>query len=248
MNLHRLMTDRRLFAPEGSPAPGVSVVPGTEVRPADPATAAPAPTPTPTPTPAPSLASEPAADPAKPADDKPAEPRAETKPADAPAAFYPTKFKAPEGFTADEAGITAFAETFNDPALAPQDRAEKLLSMHAEALKAAGAANVKAFTEMQENWLKEIKADPEIGGDKLNETKTMISRAIDSLGPERATAFRQALDATGAGNNPAIVRGLRELSRALAEGTAVVGAPPSGKDKSLGAMFFPNSPDMQPKG
>lgn len=216
-------------APAATPAPAA-----TETAPAV----------TPVPGANPTLAAE--APPAAPVDPNAPKPAEGAKPAEAPAiaAIDPAKFTIPEGFTRDEDAIKSLVETLSDEKLAPQDRAQRLMDIHADVVKKVGEANTKAWTDLNEGWIKEAKADPEIGGAKLEATKTTIAKAIDSLGPDSAKAFRQALDMTGAGNNPAIIRGLNKWASQIVEGSHVTGTPPSGP-KDTAAMFFPNSPDMK---
>jgi hypothetical protein len=163
--------------------------------------------------------------------------------------FDPTKFTPPEGFTVDPERMTAFAETLNAADLSPQDRGSKLIElgnkMVEDAVKKVGEANTKAWTDTIGQWEKEIKADATLGGDKLQPALQTIAKAIDRLGPERATAFKQAMTITGAGSNPAIVRGMYELSKLVTEGGHVPGNPGGGKEKSINSMFFPNSPEMK---
>jgi hypothetical protein len=170
----------------------------------------------------------------------------ETKPAEAPAPFDATKLSFPEGFKPDEKLTGDFAALMNDDKLPPQERGQKLLDLYHGAIKQVGEANTKAWTDLNGEWVKQAKADAEIGGAKFETTKTTISRVIDSLGTAQAAAFRQALDITGAGNNPAIIKGLAKMAQLLTEGGHVQGSPPSkGDGKSFDAKsFFPNSPGM----
>jgi hypothetical protein len=115
-----------------------------------------------------------------------------------------------------------------------------MIDLYTDAVKGIKEAQVNAWNTTNENWIKEVKADPEIGGAKFGEVKTSIAKAIDSLGPELSVAFRQGLDATGAGNHPAIWKGLAKMAAALTEGGHVGGNPPSAKP-DLATTFFPNS-------
>src|SRR5260370_17697018 len=84
----------------------------------------------------------------------------------------------------------------------PETAAQQLVDFYTA--KTAESANqpYQVWQDMQETWVKEIKADPVLGP-KLNEVKTTISKAIDGLNdPKLASAFREAMDFTGAVNNP----------------------------------------------
>jgi hypothetical protein len=179
----------------------------------------------------------PAGDPAKPPATELGKPP--EKPASA-VAFDAAKLTLPEGMKTDDPLFKTFAETFGDDKLDPQARGQKLIDLYKDAITGMKYAQTKAWTDTNDGWIKEVKADPEIGGAKFAEVKTTIAKAIDSLGPELSVAFRQGLDATGAGNHPAIWKGLAKMAAAMTEGGHVQGNPSSAKP-DLGATFFPNS-------
>jgi hypothetical protein len=170
---------------------------------------------------------------------KPAEP---SKPDEAakPTEFDPAKLTLPEGLKSDDPLFKSFAETLADAKLGPQERGQKLLDVYQTAVKAGREAQIEAWKSTNDQWVKDVKADPEIGGAKFESTKASISRAIDSLGPADAASFRQGLDATGAGNHPAIWKGLAKMAAVLTEGGHVQGSPSKGSP-DIGATFFPNS-------
>lgn len=160
----------------------------------------------------------------------------------APAAFDPAKLTLPEGMKSDDPFFKTYFEVMSDDKLAPQERGQKLIDLYHGALKQVGEANTEAWKTVNANWVKEVKADPEIGGAKFDQTKATIARAIDSIGPEKAAAFRQALDVTGIGNHPAFWRGMAAMAARLTEGGHVAGSPAGGgKSDVRPADFFPNS-------
>jgi len=155
-------------------------------------------------------------------------------------AFDVTKLTLPEGMKADDPMFKTFAETFGDAKLDPQARGQKLIDLYTQGVKSVKDAAMTAWNETNTKWVNEVKADVEIGGAKFEPTKASIAKAIDSLGPELSVAFRQGLDATGAGNHPAIWKGLAKMAALLTEGGHVTGNPPSATP-DIGATFFPNS-------
>lgn len=223
------------------------------------AAAAPTPAPAPAATPAPAAAASPAtatSDPPVLTDaTKPAEvpaltdpAKAEAKPAEAkPAEAAPFDVKAlklPEGFKADDASLKTFSDLVNDGSLSRAEFGQKAFDFYVGALRAAGEAGDRAWDDTQRDWQGKVKADPEIGGDKLPATLQGISKMIDTLGPDGAKGFREALKVTGAGNHPAVVKALAKFAPAFTEGRHVPGNPAAGK-ADLKEVFFPNSPDMK---
>ena len=145
----------------------------------------------------------------------------------------------PDTFKLDETLSTEFLKVATDANL-PKEQAQALLKLHVTQLEAAQQASLEAWNATQATWQAQIKADPEIGGSKLTEVLSTCAKAIDEFGtPE----VRAALDQTGAGNHPAILKMIHKMAEALVkEGTPLV--PPNnsratpGKPNSLGAALY----------
>jgi hypothetical protein len=150
----------------------------------------------------------------------------ESKP---PAEAVPEKyeaFKVPEGFTLDETASKEVNEMFKDLKLT-QSQGQKLVDYYAKQMQQASQAPYEHWKKMQTDWEAEIKADPEIGG-RLQEVRQTIGRALDGLGdPKLTQAFRDAMDLTGSGNNPAFVRAFFKLAKQVTEGGGVAAGGPS---------------------
>lgn len=190
--------------------------------------------------PAPAPAAEPKAAEPKPTllGEKKDEPKAEPVPFDA------AKITLPEGFEKDEKVFGDFAKVATELKL-PQESAQKLVDLYSGAVKAVGEANTKLWNDTKTEWESAVKADPEIGGDKLTPTVQQISRALDTtLGAEGAKSFKEAMEITGAGSHPAVVKALAKFATLLAEGGHVPGSPGKGKVDTA-SLFFPNSPEMK---
>ena len=79
---------------------------------------------------------------------------------------------------------------------------------------AAAHRSVQAFVDLQNQWVSEIKADPDIGGDRLKASLASAARAIDRL---NVPGLREALNFTGAGNHPAVVKAFVRLGQMISE-------------------------------
>jgi len=132
---------------------------------------------------------------------------------DAPARPSYGDFKLPDGVTADTAALEPATELFAASGLS-QDQAQKFIDLAMARETAAAQRNVRAFVDLQNHWVSEIKADPEIGGDRLKSSLASASRAIDRLA---IPGLREALNFTGAGNHPAIVKAFVRLGQMIAE-------------------------------
>lgn len=177
----------------------------------------------------------------QPADDK-------TKSADKPAG-PPEKyeFKAPEGFTLDDAAIDSFSAKAKELGLS-QEAAQSLVDFYADLAKTAANAPFQAYQDTRAGWVKEVIADKALGNGKDGlsaETQAAIGRVKDLLDPDLRSAFEEAMDFTGAGDNPAFIRTMLALSKYAVEGRPVpAGNPstPANKAPSAAQALWPSLP------
>jgi hypothetical protein len=136
-------------------------------------------------------------------------------------------FKTPEGFTIPPEIATEISTVFKEVNISQAD-GQKLIDLYAKHTQEALQAPADFYADKQEEWRNTINADPEIGGSKLNGVRVSIAKLIDSLGDSAlADGFREAMDYTGAGNHPAVVKWLSRIAQKLTEGGPVRGAGPS---------------------
>lgn len=164
--------------------------------------------------------------------------------AGAPEKYEP--FKVPDGFTLDEAVATEAGTLFKELGLT-QAAGQKLVDFYTAKTQEAFDAPINHWLDQQEAWQKEIKEDKDIGG-KLPEVKSTIRKFVDSVGDQAmADAFREAMDYTGAGNNPAFIKLFYKLASKFTEGTHVGGdKPTSESQKSPTAPGGPGAQAMYP--
>lgn len=196
------------------------------------ANATPGPTETPPPTSTPESATTPATTPAT------APPTSEAAPdkspadgtllaeAEAPATPFDAKaLVIPEGVQLRDADIEALTPLAAKHGLSTE-AVNDLLGVHAEALKAAAIQPYQAWVDQNKAWVEEIKKDPELGdGNGLKtEVKTAAAKVIADYGGQ---PLKDALNATGAGNHPAMIRFVNKIAQVLTEATHVQGRPAS---------------------
>lgn len=201
----------------------------------DASSSTPAPTPSPTPTPptAPltepqsaldtSIASSPAgADPVA----TPPAPVAEPS----PVSFTAADLTLPEGLASDDPAVGQFVTEMNE-AKVPKEASQKLLEQHYAAMKKSQEAGIQLWKDTNKAWAEAVKADPEIGGTKLDSVvKPVIASVIDKFGGD---GLRQALDLTGAGNHPAVVKAFYLIGEALGESRGAVQGDPAAQPKPV---------------
>jgi hypothetical protein len=220
---------------EAAAAPAAGVPPTAEAPPAAPEAPAPGEakpaiglhtdTPSLIATAADPLATKPAVDPAaaaKPGDPPIADPAAALA---VVGAAEPVKYEAftlPEGVTLQPERVDEFTALLGNTELAPQARAQQLVDMHVNAMQSyaegIAADQHKAFGEMRRGWRTEVMADEELGGAGHQTAMNAIARMRDMLVPSaRREAFNRAMDLTGAGDHPEILRVFHAAARLFDE-------------------------------
>ncbi|ENG3584757.1 peptidase [Enterobacter hormaechei subsp. steigerwaltii] len=194
----------------------------------------------------------PAADPAKPDGDKPqpgteGDNPQENKPADGdkPADKPDDKEQKPEGapekyeFTAGE-GVELDTEALKDfePVARElnltNEQAQKLVDAYPKILAGVQQRQAEAWQSQTEQWAADVKADKEIGGDKLTANLSAAQRALEQFGdPE----LKEYLDSTGLGNHPALVKAFIKVGKAMSEDKVVTGGHESGGSDLISAFY-----------
>lgn len=130
-----------------------------------------------------------------------------------PEAIVYEPFALPEGMSVEPEALEQAHALFAESRL-PQKQAQRFIDLALAREKAAAERGVKAFHDLQAKWVAEIKADPEIGGERLGAAVASASRVLERLA---IPGLREALNMTGAGNHPAIVKAFVRIGRLLAE-------------------------------
>ena len=168
-----------------------------------------------------------------------------TPPAGAPEAY--TNFTAPEGTTLDAATISEAAPIFKELGLS-QEQAQKLVDFYSTKTGKINSDLSKAVDDMRAGWRNAVMADKDLGP-KIDQVKIELGRAKDRLPAQVRSAFDEALNITGLGDHPAIVKGFYEMAKLVNEGTHVTGGGPSAEGQTapgksnrptLAGALYPN--------
>ncbi|WP_284999982.1 peptidase [Escherichia coli] len=194
----------------------------------------------------------PAADPAKPEGDKPQtgtegdkpqedKPADGDKPADKPddkelkqeGAPEKYEFTAGEGVELDTEALKDFEPVARDLNLT-NEQAQKLVDAYPKILAGVQQRQAEAWQKQTEGWAETVKADKEIGGDKLTANLSAAQRALEQFGdPE----LKEYLDSTGLGNHPALVKAFIKVGKAMSEDKVVTGGHESGGSDLISAFY-----------
>lgn len=158
----------------------------------------------------------------KPQDDKPAdgEKPAEEKEQKQEGAPEKYEFKAGEGVELDTEALKDFEPVARDLNLT-NEQAQKLVDAYPKILAGVQQRQAEAWQKQTEGWAETVKADKEIGGDKLTANLSAAQRALDQFG---TPDLKEYLNATGLGNHPDLVKTFVKIGKAMSEDGMVDGS------------------------
>ncbi len=151
------------------------------------------------------------------------------------------KFTAPEGMTLDAEQLKPALELFKESRLS-QETAQKFIDMATQRELAAANRSVQAYIDLNTKWQGEVMADPEIGGPKWDASKASVDRLMDRL---NIPGLKEALNLTGAGNHPAVVKAFVRLGKMTSEDRIITGPGAPAADQSRTPNYYG---DSGPKG
>ncbi len=186
----------------------------------------------------------PPADPAPPADPKPPVTPPKTSvvtelpstPPVEPKDKAPEKYdlNLPEDSLLDKSAIERTAAQAKEQGLS-NDAAQEFLNQQSQAL-------TDHVDKQSEDWIAEIKADKDIGGDNYGESVEMARRVVNRFGND---ALKESLTKYGYGNHPEVVRFCANIGKAMGEDKLISGAvkPASSKPKTAAEKLY-GKPDI----
>ena len=122
-------------------------------------------------------------------------------------------FDVPEGVSLDAKDIEAFSGVARELNLT-QEQAQKLVTYEADRAKKAQDAHVSQVEALFTGFLDKTKSDPEIGGDKLQESVARAKHAMQTFGNDE---FTRLMNDHPIGNHPEMIRFLTKVDVALRE-------------------------------
>ena len=151
----------------------------------------------------------------------------------ADAAEVTYEFTMPEGMESDKASEAEFVAIAKELKL-PKEQAQKVVDLAVKREQ----ARAQAFDQQVSGWEASVKADKELGGDKLPETLAVCKKAID-LGPPE---LKDLLNSTKMGSHPAVVKWAYSVGKALSEDRFVRGGQgPATGSKDAAQVLYPNN-------
>ncbi len=129
------------------------------------------------------------------------------------------EFTAGEGVELDTEALKDFEPVARELNLT-NEQAQKLVDAYPKILAGVQQRQAEAWQAQTEEWAATVKADKEIGGDKLTANLGVAQRALDTFGtPE----LKEYLNGTGLGNHPELVKAFIKVGKAMSEDGMVTG-------------------------
>lgn len=155
--------------------------------------------------------------------------------ATAPSGGY--ELKLPEKTLLNNAAVQSTAAIAQELGL-NNEQAQKLLEHQSQAVTAYQQSQQQVWNNQTKAWRDAVAADPEIGGPHLEANVAHARAVINKYG---SPAFVAALNETGLGNHPELVRFVVNIGKAAADdGTLVSGARGGAGQKTLADNLYPD--------
>lgn len=149
-----------------------------------------------------------------------------------------SEFSIPDGMTLDQDALNSFTPIARELNLT-QDQAQKLVDMYTDRINAFQSAQMETVANVRKGWVEGIKTDNEIGGAAMAEKVGLAVKALDKFGtPE----LRRALEESGLGDHPEMVRVFYRIGKSMAEDTIEggKGGAPVAKPRSAAQILYPD--------
>lgn len=147
------------------------------------------------------------------------------------------EWKAPEGYEGelDQAAIEQFEPIAKELGLT-QEQADTMVKLHAESIQRAQQQARDNWAQQLETWQTELREDPDFGGAKFDENVATAVKAVEQFG---SPGLKEALEQTGMGNHPELVRTFAAIGKAISEDKIHMGNQSHG-ERSAADILYPN--------
>ena len=170
----------------------------------------------------------------KPDEGKAEEQKATDQPSES---VVPEKYdiKVPEGMSMDTEALERFTPVAKELKLS-NDQAQKLADLYAERQEATFKAQREAYAKTVEGWIKEVKADKEIGGTNLPVTQATCKKALSVYDPDGE--FMKLMDESGFGNHPAVLRFVNRVGKSVKEDQGVQAKSSAPRERDINKILY----------
>jgi hypothetical protein len=142
--------------------------------------------------------------------------------------------KAPEGSDLSQAEIDEVLNLAKENNLT-QEQAQKIVDARASSISGYVSRTMDKHKEQIKAWGESIKADKELGGENYSKTVELAKRAIDKYA---SPALKKALDDSGYGNHPELVRVFKRFGETISDSKMVHGSKSQATAKFAHEVFY----------
>lgn len=135
----------------------------------------------------------------------------------------------------DDEALKSISETAKAMKLT-NEQAQQLVELQEKTVSGTKDAAQEQWAQLTESWVGEVKADKEIGGEQFEESMKHADAAMTKFAtPE----FKAALNESGYGNHPELVRVFARIGKAMAEDKPIGGDAAKGGKQSRAEILYP---------
>lgn len=145
-------------------------------------------------------------------------------------------FSLPEGFEANNEILGDFTKFAKEHDMSQAD-AQKLIDMQTKVQAQIPKMLEAEWDKTQDKWQEATKNDKEYGGKELDTSLSLAKKALDKYASDE---FREALEVTGMGNHPELIRMLVNVGKGISEDDVLTKGTAPGGDKSAADILFPD--------
>jgi len=172
------------------------------------------------------------------------QPKVEEKKEDKPAEPKAIELKLPDGSLLSSSDVERISAYAKQKGLSQEQAQERLQTEH-DAIKSFADNKQKAWLNQVEEWKSQSMSDKEIGGQAFLKSAEIAKKVITRFGTNELI---DAVEKTGYGNHPELVRIFARIGKVLSsdtlEGTSTIVHAPK---KSIAELLFPSMEKQQSK-
>jgi outer membrane biosynthesis protein TonB len=146
------------------------------------------------------------------------------------------KFVVPEGLDIDADTLGKFEAAAKELNLS-QATAQKMIDISTANTQREMQKQIDNHLKQREEWVSELRADKEFGGDKFGETVDRAKRVLRNYGSESLIKF---LDFSGYGDNGELIKMFAKMDKAMGEDSAVDGDAKGTRGMSAAQALYPS--------
>ena len=152
----------------------------------------------------------------------------------------PEKYEitAPEGFEGiDEALLNDFTPLAKEAGIS-NEQAQKLADLYSKQMMAQAEAQEQQWFKQREDWVKELKGDPEFGNGNEETFRGSVGKAQLALEQFGTPELKQYLLDTGLGDNVHVLKLMAKVGGALGEDSFISGGGGGARKRPLEELLY----------